>query len=128
MTEPKPDTETEDAIDKRLGVLVDLTNKGTVAEVGVMVVVGGTLFNGNLISREEWHTRVTANAKSQSELTQKFASALTSPPEEDAPITGAEVLHLAEVSVLQAGEWSALRGGVFRFRLDSVDGWVLGKV
>ncbi len=129
--------------DYLLAVFVSAINAGKMGELGISLLIGGQWLSGQLVSARDWFEGLGAfldRIPSSGELGEmvRASGAWAYPPEEEqevpnvddggAPKVRIGYLHLRDAQVISAADPVPTEGGYVRIRIETVDGWMLGRL
>jgi hypothetical protein len=142
MTDKRPQQEG----DYLLAVFVSVINAGKMGELGISLLIGGQWLSGQLVAARDWFEGLGAYldripmAGALGEMV-KASGMWAYPPEEEhveqevpnaddgvAPKVPIGYLHLRDAQVISAADPVPTEGGYVRIRIESIDGWMLGRL
>ena len=129
--------------DYLLAVFVSTINAGKMGELGISLLIGGQWLSGQLVAARDWFEGLGAyldripTAGALGEMI-RASGAWAYPPEEipqvpdadDGVVARARIryLHLRDAQVISAADPVPTEGGYVRIRIETIDGWMLGRL
>lgn len=128
--------------DLMLASFANLANQGTIGELGVSLLIGGTWLTGQLVGARAWFEGLARSLDEAGTAGPfgdviRMVGAQVYPSESEREAAGDQelesplpsYLHLRDAHVLApAGSAVPTRGGFVRVRVDEVAAWMLGRI
>ena len=128
--------------DYLLAVFVSTINAGKMDELGISLLIGGQWLSGQLVAARDWFEGLGAyldRMPMAGELGEMVRASGTRgyPPEEEQEVPNADdvapkvrigYLHLRDAQVISAAAPVPTEGGYVRIRIETIDGWMLGRL
>ena len=129
--------------DYLLAVFVSTINAGKMGELGISLLIGGQWLSGQLVAARDWFEGLGAyldRIPMTGELGEMVRASGTRayPPEEEQDVPNADddvapnvrigYLHLRDAQLISAADPVPTEGGYVRIRIETIDGWMLGRL